>query len=89
MIVSPDLANTEGDLFDDVVNEVDGISLRALFIDFEGANARCVIDGGVLEPADFLPLFPMTITITIIRWTYRLVSPDPSMSLSSNRIFAF
>jgi hypothetical protein len=43
-IVGPDLANTEREHFDDVVDEIDGASLRVLFIDFEGGNARCVID---------------------------------------------
>ncbi len=50
-IVGSDLADAERELFDDVIGEVDGVGLGVLFTDFWGSNARCVVNGRVLETA--------------------------------------
>ena len=49
-IIRTDFTNAEWELFDDVVNEVDGVCLSMLFVDFEGANSGCIVDSCVLEP---------------------------------------
>ena len=56
-IVRPDLAEAERKLFDDVIREIDGVGLGVLFLDLQGANARCIIDGCVLETTYLLTFF--------------------------------
>jgi len=56
-IVGPHLTNAERELFDDVVNEVDGVCLRVLLVDLEGANSGCIVDRCVLEPTDLFAAF--------------------------------
>ena len=53
-IIRPDFADAERELFNDVVNKVDCIGLGVLFVNLQRPNPRCVIDGGVLEPAYLL-----------------------------------
>ena len=53
-VVGADFADPEWEFFDDVVCEIDGVGLRVLVIDFESANAGCVVDSGILEAPDLL-----------------------------------
>lgn len=56
-IICSDFAYTERELLDNVIDEVDRVCLSVLFVDFQGANAGCVIDCSILEPACLLALF--------------------------------
>jgi len=56
-VVSPYFLDAEGELFDDVIDEGDGICLVVLFKDFQGTDARGVVDSSVLESTDLLTLF--------------------------------
>ena len=56
-IVRPDFLDAERELFDDVVNKVDGAGLGVFLIDLERPNPGRIIDGGELEAADFPALF--------------------------------
>ena len=60
-VVGPHLANAEWELFDDVVNEVDGVCLSMLLVDLEGANSGRVVDRRILEPADLFAAFPLNV----------------------------
>ena len=51
-IVGSDFLDAERELFDDVIDEVDGVGLCVFVVDFEGPDAGCVVDGSILEPAD-------------------------------------
>lgn len=54
-IVGSDFLDAERELFNDVIDEVDGVGLCVFVVDFERPDAGCVVDGGILEPADLLP----------------------------------
>ena len=56
-IIRAHLANAEWKLFDDMINEVDGVCLSMLFVDLEGANSGCIVDSCVLEPTDLFASF--------------------------------
>lgn len=61
-IIGADFPDAEGELADDVIDEVDRVGLSMLFVDLERAHAGCIVDGGVLEAADLLTfLFPMKV----------------------------
>ena len=53
-IIGADFPDAEGELVDDVIDEVDGVGLRMAFVHFKGANPSCIVDGCILEAADFL-----------------------------------
>lgn len=55
-VISADLSDTERELFDDVIDEVDRVSLGMLLVDFECTNTRSVIKSSILEAAYFLAL---------------------------------
>ena len=57
-IIRAHLANAEWKLFDDMINEVDGVCLSMLFVDLEGANSGCIVDCRVLEATDLFAAFP-------------------------------
>ena len=72
-VVGPHLANAERELFDNVVNEVDGVCLRMLFVDVEGANSGCIVDRRVLEPTDLFAAFSsegqkLNIHLNVMPW---------------------
>ncbi len=54
-IVGSDFLDAERELFNDVIDEVDGVGLCVFVVDFEGPDAGCVVDCSILEPADLLP----------------------------------
>jgi Ring hydroxylating alpha subunit (catalytic domain) len=53
-VVSPDILDTKRELFDDVIDEIDRIGLSVSVVDLECPDARRIVDGSILEPADFL-----------------------------------
>ena len=56
-VVSPHFTNTEQELFNGVIDEVDRACLSMFLIDLEGSNPSCIIERGELEPAHFLAAF--------------------------------
>ena len=60
-IIRTHFPNTEWKLFNDVVNEIDGVCLRVFLIDLERANSGRVVDRRILESADLSPLFPLNV----------------------------
>lgn len=58
-VVSSNLPNTERELFNDVINEVDRACLRMFLIDLKGTNSGRIINRGELEPAHFLAAFSL------------------------------
>lgn len=56
-VVRADFLEPKWELFDDVIDEVDRISLRVLFINFKGPHTRRVIDCSIMETSYFLALF--------------------------------
>lgn len=56
-VVRADFLEPEWELFDDVIDEVDRISLRVLFIDLKDPHTRRVIDCSKLETSYFFALF--------------------------------
>ena len=56
-VVGPHLVNAEWELFDDMINEVDGVCLRMFFIDLERANPSCIVDCCILESANLFTAF--------------------------------
>jgi len=52
-------SDAERKLLDDVIDKVDCIGLGVFVVDLERANARRIIDGGVLEPAHGLTIFTL------------------------------
>ena len=57
-IVGAYLLDTEGELFDDVVNGVGGAGLRVALVNFQGAHPRGVVNRCILVALDLLALFP-------------------------------
>lgn len=56
-VIGPDFADTERELIDDMIDEVDGVGLGMPLVDFERPHARCILDGRILEAANLLPSF--------------------------------
>lgn len=56
-VVGAHFANAKWKLFDDVVNEVDGVCLRVLLVVLEGANSGSIVDRCALEPTDLFAAF--------------------------------
>ena len=50
--VGADALDAEGELLDDVFDEVDGIGLIVTAVDFKSPDAGCIIDCGVLVALD-------------------------------------
>ena len=78
-IVCPHLANAERKLFDDVVDEKDGVCLCMPLINFEGANSGCIIDSGVLETANLLAAFSfegqkLNVNLNVMSWNLFLIA---------------
>jgi hypothetical protein len=42
-IVCSDLTNSEREFFNNVINKVDGVGLRVIFVGFQSANTSCRI----------------------------------------------
>lgn len=53
-IVGPDFLDAERELFDDVIDEIDRIGLSVFVVDLERPDAGRIVDGSILQPADFL-----------------------------------
>ena len=78
-IVRAHFANAEWKLFDDMINEVDGVCLSMLFVDLEGANSGCIVDRCVLEPTDLFSTFPyegqkLNIHLNVMPWHLLLIA---------------
>ena len=78
-IIRAHLANAEWKLFDDMINEVDGVCLSMLFVDLEGANSGCIVDRCVLEPTDLFAAFSyegqkLNIHLNVMPWHLLLIA---------------
>ena len=58
-VVGSDFADAEGESFDDMVYEGNGVGLVVTFKDFEGSDARCIVDGRVLITLDRFVVFAL------------------------------
>ena len=56
-VIGSNCTDTEQQLFDGVVDEGNGSHLVVTLVDFEGSDARCIVDGGVLITLDGLLVF--------------------------------
>src|SRR5450631_3355678 len=56
-IVGSDFFDAERKFLDDVIDEINGVRLRMLVVDFERSNARRVVDSRILKTADILAAF--------------------------------
>ena len=56
-VIGSHFSNAEGKLFDNIVDERDGTGLGVALVDFEGPDAGCVVNGGVLITLDGLLVF--------------------------------
>ena len=78
-IIRAHLANAERELFDDVLNEVDGIYLRVFLVDLESANSGCIVDRCILEPTDLFASFSsagqkLYIDLNVMPWHLLLIA---------------
>ena len=78
-IIRAHLANAEWKLFDDMINEVDGVCLSMLFVDLEGANSGCIVDRCVLEPTDLFASFSfegqkLNVHLNVMTWHLLLIA---------------
>jgi len=69
-IVGSDLSNAEWEGLDDVVHKVDSACLGVFFINLKRPYAGCIIDGGKLEAADFLPFPPWNVRNLTSIWMW-------------------
>ena len=74
----PHFTNTERELFNDVINEVDRACLSMLLIDFKGTNSGRIINCGELEPAHFLATFSfevqeLDVYLDVMPWNLFLI----------------
>jgi len=69
-IVSSDFTNAEWELVDDVINEVDRVGLGVFLVDLECADTASIVNGSILEPADFLSLLPMKVRNLTSIWMW-------------------
>ena len=58
-VIGSNFTDTQRKLFDDVVDEGNGVSLVVTLIDFEGSDARCIVDGGILVTLDGFVVFAL------------------------------
>ena len=56
-VVSSDLLDTERELFNDVIDKVDGVGLRVPSVNFQCSHACCIINRSILVALDLLPVF--------------------------------
>lgn len=56
-IVSANISNAERELFDDMINEVDGICLRVLVVDLKRPETCDIVNCVVLEPTHLFAAF--------------------------------
>lgn len=56
-VIGPHLADPEGKLVDDMVDEVDGVGLGMPRIDLQRPDACRIINRGILKTPDFLSFF--------------------------------
>jgi len=78
-IIRAHLANAERELFDDVLNEVDGIYLRVFLVDLESANSGCIADRCILELTDLFASFSpegqkLNIELNVMPWHLLLLA---------------
>ncbi len=78
-IIRANLANAEWELFDDVVDEVDGVCLRVFLVYLEGANSGGIVDRCVLEPTNLFALFSLegqklNIHLNVVSWDLLLIT---------------
>ena len=78
-IIRAHLANAERELFNDVVDAIDGVCLSMLFVDLEGANSGSIVDRGVLEPTDLLASFSfesqkLNVHLNVMSWHLLLIA---------------
>ena len=57
-IVGSNFSDPEGELVDDIVDEVDGVGLGVFPVDLEGPHAGCIIDSCELETPYLLAALP-------------------------------
>ena len=57
-IVSPNFANAERKLLNDMINKVDRVCLRVFVVDLERPDTCRIVNCCVLEPANLLAAFP-------------------------------
>ena len=57
-IVGANFPDAKRKFADDVINKINGVGLGMLFINFERADARRIVDRGILKAADFLAAWP-------------------------------
>ena len=79
VIIRTDFTNAEWELFDDVVNEVDGVCLRVFIVDLEGANSGCIVDRFILEATDLFAAFPfegqkLNVHLNVMSWHLLLIA---------------
>ena len=55
-IVSADFLGPKRELLDDMINEVDRVSVRVFGVNFECPDPRRVVDRGILKASNFLTL---------------------------------
>ena len=55
-VIGADLADTERELIDDVIDKVDRVGLCMLLVDLERANAGGIVSGGILVAPNLLAL---------------------------------
>ena len=78
-IIRTDFTNAEWELFDDVVNEVDGVCLRVFIVDLEGVNSGCIVDRCILEATDLFAAFPfegqkLNVHLNVMSWHMLLIA---------------
>jgi len=56
-IISSNGIDSEWEFSDNIIHEINRILLCMPLINFQSANSRCVINGGILETPDFLTFF--------------------------------
>ena len=86
-IIRTHFPNTEWKLFDDVVNEVDGVCLRMLLVDLEDADSGCIVDRCVLKPTNLLAAFSfegqkLNIHLNVMAWHLLLIALGVQLAYS-------
>ena len=78
-VICPHFTNTERELFNDVINEVDRACLRVFLVDLKGPNSCRIIDRGELEAAYFLVAFSfecqkLNVNLDMVSWHLFLIA---------------
>ena len=78
-IIRPNFSNAKGELFNDVINEVDRICLSVFVVNFQRSYTCCIIDCRVLEPAHLITMFSLKcqeldIYLDMVTWHLFLVT---------------